>query len=65
MNQIKISDTNCKYVRLDESIEFFCYRCQTRKISKKYAEYDDGSSKHRICNACYGFLKSNAGKNDK
>lgn len=45
-----------EYKKLDENIEFFCFRCGKRKISKKYAEIQmDGSTK-KICNGCYGLL---------
>ena len=47
-----------EYKKLDESIEFFCFRCGNRKISKKFAEIQvDGSTK-KICNGCYGRLLS-------
>ncbi len=47
-----------EYKKLDENIEFFCFRCGKRTISKKYAEIQmDGSTK-KICNGCYGLLLS-------
>lgn len=47
-----------KYNKLDKNIEFFCFRCGKRKISKKFAEIQvDGSTK-KICNGCYGRLLS-------
>ena len=47
-----------EYKKLDENIEFFCFRCGKRKISKMYAEIQmDGSTK-KICNGCYGLLLS-------
>lgn len=36
--------------------EFFCYRCNERKKSKIYYEYDDNGQTRLICNGCYGYL---------
>ena len=44
----------CEYVRLDENIEFFCARCNRRKISKKYARAVINGEEKKLCNACYG-----------
>ena len=54
----------CEYVKLDESIEFFCVRCNRRKIARKYAELVIDGERKKLCNACYGTLlaKSVIGK---
>lgn len=51
-----------EYVKLEESIEFFCARCGKRKISKKYAQFEDNGTTKKICNACYGNLLSKTKK---
>ena len=53
-----------EYIKLEESIEFFCARCGKRKISKKYAQFTDNETTKKICNACYGNLKSKANHNE-
>jgi hypothetical protein len=55
-----INDTeySYEYKKLDENIEFFCFRCGKRKISKKFAEIQVGGSTKKICNGCYGRLLS-------
>lgn len=47
-----------EYRKLDKSIEFFCFRCGKRKISKKFAEIQVYGSTKKICNSCYGRLLS-------
>lgn len=44
------------YISLDESREFFCFRCKKNKKSKKYAEYVEQGVKKVICNGCYGTI---------
>ena len=46
----------CEYVKLNESIEFFCVRCGKRKISKNYAKLMIDGEDKKLCNACYGAL---------
>ncbi len=62
MSDSKLLINGIKYVyeykKLDESIEFFCFRCGKRKISKKYAEIQVNGSTKQICNGCYGRLLS-------
>ena len=51
----KISDFELVYKRLDESVSFFCERCNADKKSKTIIQMivGDGSEKI-ICNGCYG-----------
>ena len=56
--QINGVEYSYEYKKLDESIEFFCFRCGKRKISKKYAEILVDESTKKICNGCYGRLLS-------
>lgn len=62
MNDSKLvidgTEYSYEYKKLDESIEFFCFRCGKRKISKKYAEIQVAGSTKKICNGCYGRLLS-------
>lgn len=58
MKQLIINGQVCEYVKLDESIEFFCSRCKKRKISKKYAQYQINGVTKKLCNGCYGNLLS-------
>lgn len=59
-SKLLINDTeySYEYKKLDESIEFFCFRCGKRKISKKFAEIHVGGLTKKICNGCYGRLLS-------
>lgn len=56
--QLIMNGAICEYIRVDESIEFFCARCKKRKISKKYAQYKEDGIIKRLCNGCYGRLLS-------
>lgn len=52
------ANVSFEYIKLDESIEFFCDRCGKRKIAKKYAQYMDNDKCKKVCNACYGNILS-------
>ena len=45
-----------EYIKLEESIEFFCARWGKRKVAKKYAQFTDKGTTKKICNGCYGNL---------
>lgn len=47
-----------EYIKLEESIEFFCVRCGKRKVAKKYAQFTDKGATKKVCNGCYGNLIS-------
>ncbi len=47
-----------EYIKLDETVEFICHRCQKRKIAKKYAQYTYNDETVKLCNGCYGRLMS-------
>lgn len=47
-----------EYIKLEESIEFFCARCGKRKVAKKYAQFIDKGTTKKVCNGCYGNLMS-------
>lgn len=47
-----------EYIKLEESIEFFCVRCGKRKVAKKYAQFTDKGATKKVCNGCYGNLMS-------
>lgn len=64
MKDLIINGVICEYVKLDESIEFFCDRCKQRKISKKYAQYQINGTTYKICNGCYGKLLSEQSDRD-
>ena len=55
---LKVNGKTCDYIKLDESVEFFCDRCKKRKIAKKYAEYTENGVTKKLCNGCYGKLLS-------
>lgn len=56
MKKLIYQGVPCEYVKLDRSIEFFCLRCNKRKVAKKYAKLVIGDEEKRLCNACYGTL---------
>jgi hypothetical protein len=49
-----------KPTRLEKASEFFCLRCIQKKKSKIVVTCTDPYTKEagRLCNACYGLLKS-------
>lgn len=49
---------NYEYRKLDERIEFDCFRCGKSKIAKKFAEIKVGEATEKICNGCYGYILS-------
>lgn len=57
-NEKMYENIEFEYIKLEESIEFFCDRCGKRKIAKKYAQYMKNGEGKKICNACYGNLLS-------
>lgn len=61
--QLIINGVVCEYIKQDESIEFFCDRCNKRKIAKKYAQCIINGKTKRICNGCYGSLLSKQSNN--
>ena len=47
------------YTRKDESAEFYCERCNSKKISKISVKFIDNlGNESLICNGCYGKLLS-------
>lgn len=56
--QLIINNAICEYKKFDENIEFFCIRCKKRKISRKYAQYNEDGITKKLCNGCYGRLLS-------
>lgn len=51
-----------KLVKSDQAKEFFCFRCQERKVSKTSAKWTTTEGEKTICNGCYGYLTSLARK---
>ena len=41
MSILTVNGNTCEYIKLDETVEFFCSRCQKRKVARKYAVYSD------------------------
>lgn len=57
-NEMIYDGIEFEYIKLEESVEFFCYRCGKRKIARKYAQFMKNGESKKICNACYGNLLS-------
>ena len=56
MKNLIYQGVSCEYIKIDEAIEFFCVRCNRRKISRKYAKVIINGEEKKLCNACYGTL---------
>ena len=57
-DKLRINGAVVEYIKLEDSIEFFCARCGKRKVSKKFGQYQEDGTPKKLCNGCYGRLLS-------
>lgn len=60
---IKFSQGVLEYTRNDNSVEFYCDRCNSVKKSRTVVKWKDrNGNENTVCNGCYGLLLSKENK---